>query len=201
MPAHREVQELDAPVGDLALDGDDARGRGVLRRLVLVVEELGREGGLGAVDGGHGGGRELPRGRGGSGAPVRRSRELFASLSPPGAGGKQALPATDEDELRRGDQFPGRRSSLLDALFDGSYVVSGLSEQKEPVLIHKHHTDLQIGQLPILRGGGWRRRASTAGAKSVATPQREFLLMTAARPEASARNLGTGSARAHRWDL
>ena len=66
-------------------------------------------------------------------------------------------------------------------LFDGGYVVSGLSEQKEPVLSHKHHTlnHTNWAAAHSSRRRGWRRRASTAGAKSVATPPREFLLMTA----------------------
>ena len=66
-------------------------------------------------------------------------------------------------------------------LFDGGYVVSGLSEQKEPVLSHKHHTLNHTNWAAAYssRRRGWRRRASTAGAKSVATPPREFLLTTA----------------------
>ena len=65
------------------------------------------------------------------------------------------------------------------SLFDGQYDVSGQSEHKEPVLRHEHHTFN-----PYKRGHaegcatarrGLAAALATAGAKSVATPPREFL--------------------------
>jgi len=63
-------------------------------------------------------------------------------------------------------------------LFDGGYVVSGLSEQKEPVLIHKHHTSNHTNWAAAHSS---RRRALVAARVNcrVATPPREFLLTTA----------------------
>ena len=74
-----------------------------------------------------------------------------------------------------------RPAEACPRLFDGPTRVSGHSEQKEPVLTQKHHTlnHTNWAAAHSSRRRGWRRRASTAGAKSVATPPREFLLMTA----------------------
>ena len=94
-------------------------------------------------------------------------------------------------------------TSTGEPLFDGLYSISGQSEQKEPVLtkstIHLTHTNVGTR----FRGGrqGLVAALATAGAKSVATPPREFLLTTAGETGSERSKFGTGRARAHRWDL